>query len=213
MSSKPGRHPYARWHWWQAAGMGLLAFGGFGLLLTFLPEFAPAAAAAGLALALAGTLAGLWNWQTFSWGARLATASVLALELLLIGIRAWAALDTSWWLWLPTLLVVVLAAWALPVVRPRLSAVLWREQVAPRTRAGRGCLALALAVAPIAGVLGGGLGMYGSRFGQTDLVWLALGTLGTMSAVGISFSTAHQLWPERPWASKSEQAAPPSEPR
>jgi hypothetical protein len=204
MITRPRRHPYSLWRWWQVAGTGVFVFGGFGLLVGLLPEYSPAALAAGLSLAVLGTLAGIWNWRAYSHRSRLVTALVWCLQFLLIAVRAWVVLNVPLWAWLPALLMVFVAAWTLPFLQPRLSGVFWREQTAPRSRAGRGCLVLALMVTPIAGVLGGSFGMIGSRLGQTTLVWLLVGVLGAISAVAISFSTAYQLWADRRLANEKE---------
>lgn len=104
------------------------------------------------------------------------------------------------WVWLVPILAAYLLAWMLPALKPRLSALLWQEQMAPETRIGRAVLAISLSLAPVAGVLGASMGMFASRLGEISASLIIGGTLMTMSSIGFAFAAAYQLWPERPWA-------------
>jgi hypothetical protein len=122
-------------------------------------------------------------------------------------IRAWNAVIPALGLWITLLVGLYVLAWALPAIEPKISALLFREQFAPETRLGRGCLALALAVGGAAAGTGATLGMYGSRYGQENLVFLAIGALLTFGVLAWSQAVAHDMWPKRPWAKKHDNPA------
>jgi len=68
---------------------------------------------------------------------------------------------------------------------------------------GRAVLGLALAVGPSAGVIGASVGMFGSRFGETDSVILVIAALSSAVAIGFAFAFAYQVWPDRPWVKRT----------
>jgi hypothetical protein len=72
----------------------------------------------------------------------------------------------------------------IPVPDPKLSALLWKEQTAPETRIGKGCMRIFIRFSPIFKTLGPILGIYGSKCGYDDIVHLVAGTILTLSAIG-----------------------------
>ena len=193
------KHPLSDRSWWQVGAIAAFSFGLLGTLIGLLPTYSSSALAVGLSLATVATAASLWNWRTYAWAARSATSMILSLMIFLLASRSLASVLGPMWMSVLLLLLVYLVSWLLPIVAPRLSARIWREQMTPQTRLGRGCLALSIAVAPVAGVLGASVGLFGHRFGQGDAIYLVGGLLAWVGALGISFAASHQLWPERPW--------------
>ena len=187
------RHPLARRPMWQVLAIAGFSFGVFGLLLGIFPAYSPLALLIGVLIAVVGLLAAMWNLRAYSRSSRLATAIAWSLMVILLAARSLALVIDPWWLWAVPLAALYFIAWALPAIRPGTSALLWREQTAPRTQLGRGCLALAIAMAPIAGALGASVGIFGSRFGMDGVVTLAVGGLALMGALAISFSTSYQV--------------------
>lgn len=125
-----------------------------------------------------------------------------------LAVRAWADVIGSVWFWLIFLLALYLLAWALPVLHPKLSAFLWREQIAPEMCLGRGCLALALALLPVAGGLAGVLGGIVVEDFSDKTVSLILAIGFSVLAIGWGQAIAHEMWPKRPWAETNQHHHP-----
>ncbi len=199
MFRRTKRHGLAHWAWWQVLAISLLGFAPFGALPGFLPPISISVIRLGLLSAIPVVIAVMWSWWTYNWWARLAAPALWTILILATATRAWFLLIGITWIWMVPILSAYLLAWATPALNPRVSAVLWREQVAPQTRVGRALLVLALAIGPSAGVIGASVGLFGSRFGETEAVILAIAALSSAVAIGFAFAIAYQLWPERPW--------------
>jgi len=197
------KHPISHWRLWQVFPTLVFAAGVFGILPGLIPPFSISAFWIGIGLAALAIPVGLWNWWTYNWWARLTILLLWTVQILLLASRGWSQLIPIIWIWLVPILGAYVVAWLLPALNPVLSGVLWREQWCPETRMGRAIMGVVLAVGPSAGVLGASFGLYGSRFGEANLVYLALATLGSMAAIGIAFANAYVLWPERPWAKQA----------
>ncbi len=196
------RHPNSHWQWWQALGAGLFSFGLFGALIGLVPPPSLPGLWIGLVLAFLGTVAGLWNWWTYDWWARLAVSGIWSLMFLGITARAWMGNVYVVGIWLLALVIAYILGWALPIISPSLSDFLWQEQTTPQTRTGRALLAIGISVAPAAGAIGASIGMFGSRFGEIKGTLLILAILGTITNIVLPFIISYQLWPDRPWAKK-----------
>ena len=194
------RHPAARWAWWQMLAASTIVAGSFGAMLGVLPPISAAAIRLGLIFSALVVIAAMWNWWTYSWWTRFAVQALVTIQFLAIASRGWILAMGITWIWLVPVFSAYLLAWAMPVLNPRLSAILWREQMTPQTRVGRIVLGLALAIGPSAGVLGASLGMYGNRFGQASAVVAVGSALASFVAIQLAFVISYQLWPERPWA-------------
>jgi len=200
-----GRRPRSpSWPWWQAALLLPFGLGIFGALLAVVPTYSPSALLAAVGATLIGTIAGAWGITKANWWAGVVFFNSWLLLILGLAIRAWASLIPQVWVWLVPLVAAYLLAWALPAISPKLSARLLREQFAPETRWGRGCLTLFLVVGPAAGALGASVGMYGTRFGQSSAVMLVMAVLGSAVGVGFAQAFAQQVWPKRPWAQATD---------
>jgi hypothetical protein len=197
------KHPASHLRSWQIIAASVLSFGGFGLVFALIPPFSMDALKIAAIVTFVAVIVAFWNWMTYDWWARLAISAILSLQVLGITARAWLGVPPSIWPWLFPTLLIYIAAWILPATMPRLSRLIWREQSAPQTRLGRALMALMIGLVPIVGGFGAGFGMFGSRFGEAQIVYIVLGILGTFSAAIISFATMYQLWPERPWAQKA----------
>lgn len=82
--------------------------------------------------------------------------------------RAWLMIIGNvalWVLWMTILLSAYILAWALLYLKPKLSALLWREQYAPETRVGMAVLGISAKFLPIASTSGALFGMYATRDG------------------------------------------------
>jgi len=190
------------WPLWRVGGLAVLVFGGMSLGLAFVPDYSPAATAAAVVMGPGTVIAAIWGARTKSWWSQIAYMALWMLFFLGFGIRMWAAVIPASWLWAPLVVGGYLLAWALPAVQPRLSAILLREQLAPQTRFGQGCMRWSLALLLGAGASGYWVYEVSRRAGHFDLAWLAGGGLSIAVAIGWSQAVSHQLWPRRPWAKK-----------
>ena len=197
MTSRRNRSPVASWPWWQITGVAVLSFGSLATILALFPRFSPTATAAGAVVAGAGIASTIRSWKAYSWWSRLLTLQAYPLLMYLIAIRVWAEILPGTWGWVTALSVAYVLALALPVIDFRLSAFVEREQTNPQTRLGKGCLTLALMLAPIAAGIGGTFGIYGTRIGQGDTVLLVI-AIG-LSAIGLAsvHAVSHTLWRDR----------------
>lgn len=180
--------------------LSAFAFGLLGILPGFLPPISPEIIRLGAFGALLAVLVSLLNWRSYTWWARLALGVIMTLQFLAIASRSWWILVGFQWIWVAPMFLAYLVAWLLPLLRPRISDVLWREQTAPQTRIGRTILAIALGIGPSAGVIGASLGMFGYRTDGLRGVLLAGGAICSLVSIGFAFALGYQLWPERPWA-------------
>ena len=192
------------WPWWKAAAIALFTLGGFGAVLTVIPPYSSSAMKVAIGLTLVGTVGAVWGISKANWWGGIVLLNSWFLLILGFAIRAWALVIPQVWIWLVPLVAAYLLAWALPAISPKLSARLLREQFAPETRWGRGCLTLFLVVGPAAGTLGASVGMYGSRFGQGNAVMLVIAVPSSAVAVGFAQAAAEQVWPRRPWAQTAD---------
>jgi len=192
------------WPIWKVLTLVPIPLGGFAALVAIVPSYSPQALAVGIGLTV---VAAVWISISRSWWAAMVFINSWLLLMLGVAIRAWAKVIPQVWIWLVPLLAAYVVAWALPALSPKLSARLLREQLAPETRCGRGCLTLVLVVGPAAGTLGASVGMYGSRFGQGTAVTIAIAVLFSAGAVGFAQAVAEQSWLKRPWAQPADSGA------
>lgn len=194
-----------QWPWWKSGGLALFVFGVFAVILAYYPSYSSVAMSVGVGLAFLGVIVSIRTVRTRDWWGQIGYINIWMLLVLGIAIRAWTDVIPFLWLWLILLPGFYLLAWALPVIHPKLSALLLREQLAPETIVGRGCMAWTITLLPVAGGLGAVFGMYGSRYGQDKFVSLAIASLFSMASIGMSQAIAHQSWPKRPWRDETNQ--------
>jgi hypothetical protein len=197
---------FAYWPWWKVLGTGFLAHGVLGGLMVLMPPFPSVRGLViGLGLGFVGLVGRLACWRTNVWWTLVAYTQVVALHFVGLAVVGLAYARRFSWTWLLPVGALYFTALAMPVVARRLSDFLWREMTTPLTRIGRGCLAVGLVVLPIAGVLGGSVGLWARRWGLVQVIMpLGMGCLGIMAATIVAFSFSYQLWPLRPWAKKEE---------
>jgi hypothetical protein len=139
-----------------------------------------------------------------SWWQEVAMTNFVLMFFLGFAVRAWAFIALSEWIWIALLLPIYIFAWSMPALLPKASALLFREQYAPETRYGRGCMTIMLIMLPAAGGLGAVFGLHASRSGQEIPAFFLIASLSSAVAVGWGQAAAHRLWPNRPWALEAE---------
>ena len=162
--------------------------------------FSKGGIALGLVMALFFVFAASWNMAAYTFWSILAYGLTFTLLLMGIAVRAWLLLGVDVWVWVPFVASAYILAWLVPALWPKISCILWREQVAPQTKVGRALFAIALCLAPGVGVMGALLGMFSSRRGELSRAYLVMALLFSAVAIVISFAFSYQLWPHRPWA-------------
>src|SRR3989304_5161346 len=192
------------WPWWMGVAMVLLVFGALGAVMALVPNYSPTALRVAGAMTLSGVLAAALGGRTKSWWSQVAYMALWMLFFLGLGIRMWAAVIPAAWLWAPLVSGGDLVAGALAALHPEVSATLLREQLAPETRFGQGCLRVSLALLPGAGVSGYWVYEFSKRAGQLDILLLIAGGGSIAVATPWPQAASHQLWPRRPWAKKAE---------
>ena len=196
--SKPP--PAADWPWWKLSGAVLLVLSGFAVGFVLVPF------PSSVALWIAGTLIVLTaavavrSMPSNPWWAQVTYMNAWLLLILGIGVRNWAAVIPVSWLWVVPMIGGYVAAWTLPIIRPKFATMLAREQVDPKTRLGQGCLTMALIVFPVAAAIGPSFGLFAPRWGLQNELHVFIAVISTLVAVGGSQFFASHLWPKRPWA-------------
>jgi len=182
------------------------------LVSGLVPELGlPARVIASVLVLLLGLSFTLWSWRDFTWLSRMANGLLITLVLLAIGTLFWPMLLSGVWLWVIPLLflALLLLAWVLPVISSSLSALLWREQMSPRTWLGKGAMKWSLVLGlGGAGVLGSIAGTSLVRAGKAPLAYLLMALGTSILSVLIAQGFAHQLWPSTPWGEKAAHTLP-----
>lgn len=207
--------PASTWPLWKVVALGLAGYGPMsGFLYASLqmppPIPAGASAAASILIVVLGVGFSVWSARAPGWIPRTGGGILIALLFLGVGLRFWAMVATGPWLWLVTLLFMALfvLAWFLPAISGSLSAMIWREQVAPQSQIGRKVSRTLLALGlGGAGVVGASSGMALARTGAAGIAYLLV-ALG-MSIVGVLIAQgfSHQLWPSTPWGGKAAETS------
>lgn len=179
--------------------MALIGFGGPAALFAFFPSLSPEAGIVGVGLTVAGVTLAPLAVHRRDWWTQIGVANAWLLIFVGISFRAFVELGPLG-LWCGVLTVLLFAvAWALPALAPQLSALLLREQFAPQTRLGRGCLTAGLALLPTAAGVGATLGYFGPRYGMSTDLLLATAALGSWCSIAGAQTISQQMWPRRPW--------------
>jgi len=197
------QHPSADWPWWKITGVGLIGFGTFGFIISFMPPRTFSSEIIGIASIIFAIPIALWNWKVYSWSSRLTISALWSIQVFIIGFRAWIQVYPFYWLYL--IFGAYLLAWILPAIYPSFSKLLWREQTAPQTKLGRVILSLSLSLVPVAGVLGSNVGIFRSRFEGIQGTYMIAGPLSFVAVILIVFSYSYQLWLDRPWLKNIEE--------
>ena len=190
--------PIHGWPLWKAVGAAFVLYLPLAAILVLIPPpFSLSALLLAGAQIGAGTAGLNWGRWGSPHGSEIIGSVVLTSQFLAIGLRAWSAAGPVPLLSGLVVVVLFLLAWALPLMMPDLSAWLWREQVAPQTKAGRRVLALSACILPTIGVVSASVGMLLSRTGRSSIGWIVVALLAIIVALAWSQATAHQLLSRR----------------
>lgn len=193
------RLPITAYPWWKAIGLAFAVYTPLSIVLIAIPPTAQSlwvgVAAATILLGFLPMIAArLWN----VWWTAYAFAGVITLQLLLIAIRLWLLSLPLSIIWLGPLIVLYALAWRLPLVLPRLSATIWREQTAPETSWGRGCMAIVLGIGGAAGGIGAVFGLYAPVVGGISIAPVVLAIGASVGAIMVSYVLSHQIVNQSP---------------
>jgi hypothetical protein len=111
-----------------------------------------------------------------------------------IGLRALNAVYPIPMGWLLVFLAMYVLAWLLPYSKHALSTILLREQMTPQTKLGKGCVSIAIGGLPTIGSIAALTGLYASRSGDEDFVYLIISIVSIAAALAGSQAFSHQIW-------------------
>ncbi len=143
------------------------------LMFAFMPSrFALLLTAVSIFMGIVAPISGVLAYHWKSMGLRVVFQLCGPCLLYLGVLRVWdTAMGLSWGFLLISLAGLVYAG-ALPYLNKRLSGILYREQVDPRTRIGQWIMRLSIALFPIVGAAGAALGLQGGKELMQDKFFL-----------------------------------------
>ncbi len=200
--------------WWKQILLVVGLFIGlslFSILLYFTPPYNNSVTTIwiGVSHTLLGTAAmiiALWKREKGKWVA-FPLMHAWMFILYAIGLRALNAVYPIPMGWLLVFLVTYALAWLLPYIRPKLSSILLREQMAPQTKLGKGCMSIALGGLPTIGSIAAVIGLHTSRSGEENAVYLIMGILGILTALAGTQAFSHQIWEQTRKTKSPDQEA------
>ena len=196
--------PIEDWPLWKLVGLILISSGLLAIMLTFIPYYHPIAFVIGIILLVTGVISFIYTIRKKNWWAGVVFQNTWPLLIFAMGARALISQLPIGWIWITLLLACYILAWLVPVLDPKLSALLWREQTAPETRLGKGCMVFVMKFSPTIMALGPISGIYLSRHGYDNIFFLVFGTMNCLIAIVLGQLISHQIWPKRPWAQPEE---------
>ncbi len=183
---------------WKILALSLFVLGGIGLLeAIFPPGPTTTSVVTAISLTFLGTCGMVLTARTrFLWGREISFNAWLLL-LFASGLRMidWVSPISTGWVLL--LLALYALAWFLPYIDSRISAVILREQMTPRSKAGKIYLQVVRRViVPLsgAGVL---MGLYSSHRGRGDYVMLSVGILTILGMLIGAQAISHRIWEQK----------------
>jgi len=179
--------------------LGILSIG-----LALFPQYSPQAAVAAGVLSSAGIVASILTVQLKNWWSQIAVVNVALLFGLGIGLRAGMDVFGEGLYWPLSVVLLFLFAWAIPLVAPRFSARVLKEQLAPETRIGRGCLTYSLGLIPSVGAMSYLVQRLVSHSGLEKLDSLLVAVIASTVAIGAAQAYSHQYWAKKPWANQGD---------
>lgn len=197
MNTKP--LPAEQWSLWKLLLLPLVSHGAIAALTALYPTYSSTALALGFFLTAVGILGFVLTGRSRSWWGRVAYFNSLLLLIMAFGVRAWLMVAGTVWPWMTILTAAYVLAWIVPILNPKLSEFLWKEQIAPETKLGQGVMNFSIRFLPLAGAIGASIGMYGSRSGHDDFVALIIGFGSSIVSIGLAQAFSHQLWQDNPW--------------
>jgi hypothetical protein len=179
--------------------LGMLSIG-----LALFPKYSPQATVAAGVLSSAGIVASTLTVKLKNWWAQIAIVNVVLLFGLGIALRAGMDVFGEGPYWPLSLILLFLFAWAIPLVAPQFSARILREQLAPDTRVGRGCLTFSLALIPAVGAISYLVQRLASHRGLEKLDSFLIAVIASTVTIGAAQAFSHQYWAKKPWANQAD---------
>ncbi len=189
--------PVENWRLWKLVLVPCAVFAPFVALIAFIPNYSLIALIVGISLSTIGAIGAVLVGRGRRRAGQIAYGNAFLLIMFSLGARAWFIIIKSvylWAVWMFVLLVIYLLAWAIPVLKPKLSALLWREQYYPETKIGKMVLVISAKILPIAGAGGAMFGMYATRSGHDNIFMLFIGVGFSLVSIALAQLSAHDFW-------------------
>jgi len=196
--------PIEDWPLWKLVGLILISNGALAIMLTFIPYYHSTALIFGIILLVTGMISFIYTIRKKNWWAGVVFQNTWPLLFFAMGARSLISQLPNGWIWITLLLACYILAWLIPVLDPKLSALLWREQTAPETRLGKGYMGVFMKFSPTIIALGPISGIYLSRHGYYNVGVLIFGIFSCLISIVLGQLISHQIWPKRPWAQQEE---------
>jgi len=145
-------------------------------------------------------------WKKSLWGVLILIHSWMFI-IYATGLRALNAVYPIPIGWLLVFLLMYALAWLLPYIKPALSSSLLREQMAPQTKLGKGCMIIALGGLPTIGSIAALAGLHLSRSGEENWIYIIVSVLFIISALAGAQAFSHQIWKQTRGKESSDQEA------
>lgn len=189
--------PVENWRLWKLVLVPCAVFAPFAALVAFIPEYSLVALVVGVLLSAIGAVGAVLVGRGRRRAGQIAYGNAFLLMMFSLGARAWFVIIKSvylWAVWMFVLLGIYLLAWAIPTLKPKLSALLWREQYYPETKIGKMVLVISAKILPIASAGGAMFGMYAMRSGRENQLFLFIGFGSSLVSIALAQLSAHDFW-------------------
>lgn len=180
--------------WWKILLMAFFSFGGFTVLLAFIPDYSLIYLVVGIVLSIIATMGAIAQRIEGYERAKYVTIHAMLLIFFLIGTRMLLLFAKNNWFWILPFAVVYVLAWLLPYIEPNLSRVINREQLYPETRTGIFAFNLAWTLLPIITGASAFVGMWINRTDKLQDASIFIGLLFMIPTISFAQSASHQLW-------------------
>ena len=182
------------WNWWRIVLYGWSAVGILGLVVSALPFFSFSLYIVTLVWGIFTIVSiFLWRWQGLRFH-RIIAISYFPSFFFIAATRLWSYLYVFHWVWFSLFLGVYLLAWVLPILFPKISIIVYRDQF--DLKKGRRRL-MFMYISFFVVTL---IGMFGANALADHLWFLLIAILSSIISIAFAQLFAHQMLMDEPFA-------------